>query len=415
MSRIVLLTDDSLNVNWGAWAMKEALDAMLSARLPDTERRWLTRGWLQKGHRALTVKGMRGVIVDPLRFPRPLPRFLYRLSAEIEEFPLIYDEFEPFGDAWERGPVGPISEAFLRAMRNADAVVFNGEGHIQSNREVGMRALFLLWYAKTRLGKPALAIDHTTHLADMARPIMATVVRHLYPRLDGVAVREPRSAEDLAAIGVTKVQTIPDVVFTLTPDAEANSGADRWLRDAGLQPRSYFCVSAGDLPMDWPSGDAPGRLVSLLNELNERTGKRPLVFGKDKRWQLMEDVAHRAGAAVYGRNHDNAFMWRILENAAFTISGHYHHLVACATVGCPFIPLRTDTSKIESFLGMLQWDSTAVHDPTDLTHESVEIVREVAGLLRDRDTISASLKACAKQLASASMATADLVADSLGG
>jgi polysaccharide pyruvyl transferase WcaK-like protein len=405
---ILILTDDSSNLNWGAWAMKQALDQMIGQRIHGAAVEWITRERLQTQYRVSTLPGSRGKAIDVRSLHGYRRRIGSRFSQPVADFPAIYDEFVRFGEIWERCPPAPLSESLKQAAEQASMVVLNGEGHIQANREIGLRSLFLLWYVKEHLKKPAAVIDHTTHLAGMARPIMQTIVQQVYPRLEVVTVRDPYSLKDLSQVGVSNAKLVPDVVFSLAPEAGDDAHAEAWLRDNGTEAGGYFCISAGDLPMDWKSSGTQSQLFQLIEQLRDLR-LRPLIVAKDKYWKEMERISAAIDGVTFGQRHDNRWLWRILKDAAFLVTGHYHHLVAAAKVGCPFIAFRTDTPKIESLFELLGWSHTSVHDPTYLTNGKSSLVDEARYLLSSRSHISDELVERADHLASGSYANAEMI------
>ena len=106
------------------------------------------------------------------------------LSRAVEPFPETADDFEYYGDLWAGGFGGPVAQGFIEAAKRADVIAFNAENGIYRNSNTGMRGLFMVWYGKTRLGKPAGVINQTAAVAKMDRPIMRGIVKMLYPKLE---------------------------------------------------------------------------------------------------------------------------------------------------------------------------------------------------------------------------------------
>ena len=414
MPRILLLTDDSANPNWGAQAMFAAIHRMLEDSIPGVAIKWFKRPWLQMQFRQLRPPFPQQVFYQPSQVPRILRPIERRLSREAEFFPDVVDDFEYIGDQWMSGRGGLFASEFMAAAEESDVIVFNGEGHIQSNRTAGVRSLFLLWFAKTRLGKPCCAIDHTTMVSSETRPIMRGMVKLVYPILDVVTVREPYSLRDLHDLGLKKVQLVPDVVFLLDPNEGATDSFRKWKAGCGLDVQPYFCVSAGDLPMSWPyPGRATeGSVIQLVRQL-KKVVPQAVIIAKDKHYRFMVEVAKETDSICFGPEHRYVDLWPLLMDAVFLVTGHYHHVIASAKVGCPFIPFTTDTYKIESLCELLNWEVTKPYDPTAISFQIDEIYADANRIVKDRNELSQHLLNRSCQLSADAVKNALLIKECL--
>lgn len=383
MPRILLINDNSEQLNWGAQATPRALRAMLHDEIPGAEIEALPYSWLIQKHRRVptlvggfyTTRG-RGVVG--------------RLSRSVEFFPTIADDFEWFADRWEAGDGGPMADEFIEAARRADVVIHNGEHSIYRNTMEGTRALFLLWFARTRLGKPSCELNHTAHLTDVL-PIMPGIVKRVYPVLDVVTVREPCSLRNLQQLGIDNVELVPDVVFYLDPSAAGGEHIAAWKRRAGLDHQPYFCLSASALPMAAPRPGRVGPVAALVREL-QRIVPSAVLIAKDPHCQFLRDVAEATGAAFFGPEHALDDLWPLLHEARFLVSGHYHYVIMGSMVGCPYIPLSTNSHKMRGVCEHLGWHLETPFDATSLGAHVGAIAHEAGMLERDRSVYSDNLR-----------------------
>jgi hypothetical protein len=385
---ILLINDNSAHLNWGAQATPRALRQVLERSLQDVEIRALTWDWLRRSFAELRIPGLRGTLIRSDGWTG-IRRALSRVSRSKEYFPSVADDFDIFADEWSAGCGGPQGGEFLELARRADAIVYNGENSIYSNTSEGCHGLFLLWLAKTRLGKPSCIVNHTAQLDDV-RPIMAGMVRLVYPALDLVAVREPCSLANLRALGITNVELFPDVAFAHEPREFSRERVDAWRLDHGLADQQYFCLSASGLPMSMPRGEWDGEIAALVREL-KATGLEAVLVAKDPWCLPLGEVARRTSSVFFGPEHEFHDLWPLFEGASFLVSGHYHYVVFAAMVGCPFIPLSANNHKMRGVCEHLGWHRTTPFDATLLQSCRAEIVDEAQRLIEDRHKLGEQL------------------------
>lgn len=394
--------------NWGSAAMLHALRRVLEDHIPDLELRWLSHSWLVRQFRQLTIWPR--IMFHSGSRPPPFTHHLSRrFSRIVDFFPTVADDFERTADRWLAGGGGMPAREFLAAARAADVVVHNGEHQIYRNSREGCRALFLLWFARTRLGKPSCEINHTANLTTV-RPIMPGMVRLTYPALDVVTVRETASLENLRALGITNVELVPDPVFYLEPHQYSADAVVAWKRTVGLDGRPYFCLSASALPMSGPDSATAGAVAELVTRL-QRIVPQAVLVAKDRHCRFLADVAARTGAVYFGPDHAFADLWHLFQDATFLVSGHYHYVVMASMVGCPFVPLSTTSHKMEGISRLLDWHIARPYDATFLTADGDAIVDEADRLVGNRPRYAQHLARQTAALRTAAIRNATLVRD----
>ncbi|WP_418286842.1 hypothetical protein [Halorubrum sp. DTA46] len=110
------------------------------------------------------------------------------LTSRWDAVPLSVDEYDR---AAKRVVDGELFADQRDAIEACDVVVINGEGSIYDRRRKGRVLLFLAYVAAEHLDTPTVLVNHT---ADVSDPIVRDAVATVYPLLDDVVFREPRSA-----------------------------------------------------------------------------------------------------------------------------------------------------------------------------------------------------------------------------
>jgi polysaccharide pyruvyl transferase WcaK-like protein len=385
MPNVLLLNDNADQPNWGAHATPYALKRMLHDHIAGLSVTSFSYSWLKRSFARIPSPLGAGWVLEVGRWPRAagwaVRSAARAVSPDIEVFPEVVDDWDDFADEWMRART-PLAREFLTAARQADVVVHNGENGLYKNSLTGCRALFLIWLAKTRLGKPACEINATAHLTP-TRPIMPGMLRAALPILDVVTTREPCSCRNLRAMGFSHVETVPDVVFYLNEMGFAQDACRQWRRRAGVEGRPYFCLSAGSLPMSRPRGRSLGAVAELVMEL-KRVVPQAVLLARDPHCLFLKDVATETQAAFFGPDHTFHELWPLLRESRFLVTGHYHYAIMAGMVGCPFIPLSTNNHKMSGACELMEWsvpaqDSTALRACTDV------IRNHAVRFTRDRD------------------------------
>jgi polysaccharide pyruvyl transferase WcaK-like protein len=382
--RVLLINDTSAHRNWGAQATPVALLALITRHFSDPVITRLPHSWLTRSFRRVRVPfGWGPVFIDD-RADSVFSCLMRRYSREEAYFPAVWDDFNHFADEWMAGRGGPPGVQFIALARAADLVLYNAENSIYRNTEEGCHGLFLLWLAKTRLGKPGCVINHTAHLTDV-KPVMRTMVQMVYPVLDLVGVREICSLRNLEALGIPNAQLFADVVFSLpVPDSTQQTTG------FATAATPFFCLSASGLPASAPRGEWEGEVSRLVHALKTVVPHAVLV-AKDTHCQFLEAVAHRTGSLYFGPEHDFAELWPLFQKAVFQITGHFHNTIFGAMVGCPFVPLSVNNHKMKGLCEDLEWQIREPYDITALNLCRDKILEEAQAIVADRTALSAHL------------------------
>lgn len=398
MTRILVLNDTRDHDNWGAKACSEGLLQILERTIPDLRVRTIPSAWTTRRYRRARP-WLGGRIYDRRgRWKRLYRRF----SEDFLFLPTVADELETVATDWLEGRAGPDAREFLEALDGVDAIVFNAEGSTYRTNDSAIKCLFALWLARTRLGVPGVFLNGTVHLTGVD-PVLPAIVRKSFGVLDGVAVREPLSRASLAehAPGI-EAEVVPDSVFQFTPElaAAARSAFHRWRRR--LESAPYFCLSLSMLlsaqrgyQRHGADGSALAHLVRSLQGLVPQT----VLMARDGMDQrIVRDLAGATGAHFFGPENTFADLFALLQEASFLVSGRYHHLIFGALAGCPVLPLRTTSHKVDGLCELLGETAGRPFDATDLFSETPLVVRRAERLVDDREGAGERLRARAAAL-----------------
>jgi polysaccharide pyruvyl transferase WcaK-like protein len=385
--QILLVNDNSAQLNWGSQASPPSLISILTEAMPDSTIRAVPYAWLKHPYRKMRSRLGRRLFRE-IEW-RGIGRILYQYSKTASYFPEVADDFDYWADEWLAGRGGPQGKEFLALAETADIIVYNGENSIYNNTTEGCHGIFLLWLTKTRLGKPSCIVNFTTHLNNV-RPIMSGMVKLVFPELDLVAVREPCSLLTLRSLGIKNVELFPDVVFFLQPRNFSRHRVDEWRIRNGLNDQKYFCISGSGLPSSTPKEAWDGEVSALVREL-KASGLQAVLVAKDPMCQFLADVAKRTQSIFFGPEHEFHDLWPLFEGASFLVTGHYHYVILGAMVGCPFIPLSANNHKMQGVCEHVGWERTLPFDITMLRGCRGEIIDEAQKLRNNRVNLSAYL------------------------
>ncbi|RME33698.1 MAG: polysaccharide pyruvyl transferase family protein, partial [Deltaproteobacteria bacterium] len=235
------------------------------------------------------------------------------------------------------------------AIEQADAVVVNGEGSLHGGSDLARTLLFLMHSAKTELGRPVHVINHSCYPDDSPQPTgseLESLYRQVYAELDTVAVREPVSASLMEDLGLQIVRSFD--CLPLYVDLYRND----IVRD---EPREL--VLAGSVA--W-KGEMLKALCALVEQLGiERcfflygAAAHPAADDHLAATQLKQALGDRF-ELIHATSESQ---WlATIASAKLFVSGRFHHSIAAAFLGTPFIVMESNTPKIQGLMSMLGLD-----------------------------------------------------------
>lgn len=251
---------------------------------------------------------------------------------------------------------------FRDRLEASDAVVINGEGSIHHNFK---RALALLAMMKTAEGfpRPVLLLNATVQAMEMA------LLQEVMPGLGLCHAREKRTFDTIKPFFHNAV-CAPDLAFLAMPEP-----CD--FDDSQPETESSCLVTAGVL--------ANLHTVHALLEGVWQTGLKPVYFcigdgGEDR---LTESVCRQRGVE-WIRAKDIPFetLPAFVRRFPVAVSGRHHINIVLLGAGVPFVPIPSNTWKIEETLSLVGY-------PVPMVSHFADLPGRINDLMRRREALAA--------------------------
>ncbi len=258
----------------------------------------------------------------------------------------------PEVDSWGEGAgvdtLRASAPALAAALERAGRVIVNGEGTLHGTGKDALNLLYLMAVASRGLGKPVECVNHSCYppAGDGDAGVIADVYRWVYEGLARIVIREPVSAGRMAALGLAVERGFDCLALfaerhraRLDPgparDKLLIAGSVNWDREF-LQTLGRFATRA----------QAEGRPVEFL------FGAAANVAADDV--ALVAALQQLCPDTVRLRRVDTEFAWlEAIAGAALLLSGRFHHTLAAAWFGTPFVACGSNTPKIGAVLDEL--------------------------------------------------------------
>lgn len=264
--------------------------------------------------------------------------------------------------------------ALIEQLRRCDLVVVNGEGTLHGLGRPALALLYLIHVAKYWLGKNTQVINHSCYPADADvkdAAVAETLYHKVYAGLDRVVVREPGSSAALAALGI-RVEEGFDCLPLFARERITAGGA-----------RSRRVVIAGTVAL---TQDFLSQLAGLADLVLAQGYQVDVLVGANA-YLAHDDVLlvnalhrHLRGRYRLVAATDETQWLETIRDAAVLISGRFHHTIAAAWLGTPFLVAASNTAKIDGLLERLELDPAAVWiSPA----QPQEAARKLARLLQE--------------------------------
>jgi len=395
---VCLVNDSSHNPNWGCRATSRALRWLIAERgaevvstlyleqlqalEPGDRRSW--QRWLERLDRFVP---QRPIVREVLS--RSYDKLRNRLPDVV---PDAADGLDAAADAMLRGD---ILGRHLAALAAADAVVINGEGGLYGHQRKGRLMLLLAYVAKARLGKWVGLVNHTADLADGR---LRGLAERVYPVLDLVTFREPRSQQ--AAASISRGAVVPDAAFRFAPAGRA-AWAELAARPEALGAfpdradfdprRDYVAVGGSALyKAVGRRGPDPGAgLRAALSGLRDAFGQVVLTASDVPDERVMRPLAEALELPLLGLATPVQQAVDVLGNATVYVGGRWHPAIFALSGGTPVVPLSSNSHKLRGLLDMFELpsgdlDALALEGGADVLVGRAEALASQGRPLRER-------------------------------
>ncbi|NLG08792.1 MAG: polysaccharide pyruvyl transferase family protein [Deinococcales bacterium] len=400
--RVLLVSDNRDNANWGSRATTMALlELMAAAGLSPSDR-------VLDGEVRSRVALADGPVAGRLLRRPALARLAgaglarggrTRLSLErLGVRDAVSDDPAETVRRWRRSGREPLAEWIARVER-ADAVVVNGEGS-------------MIFTTPSRLEQRFhLAVMQLAHEADVpfayvnalvadpangprnAATVAAT--RRLLPQARLVTTRDPWSQAFLREVAPEVASVyVPDSVFAWK--GRVGRGRDLLARPEYLTPfherpdrlgtwdfqRPYICVGGSSEAAKDPKRAAASyrRLLQALPELGY-----PLVVTVSSTGDaFLEELAHELGLPLVPADTNVMVATEILAHAELVVTGRYHPAILAGLGGVPGVLLGADSHKTASVQQMLGYPDIHVFAEQPTAADVSAILQRARRVLAER-------------------------------
>ncbi len=243
--------------------------------------------------------------------------------------------------------------ALVARIRAAAVVVINGEGTLHELSQASLALLYVAYVAKTRLGKRVCVINHSCYpdgsRRDPAAPAYS-LYRKVYAQLDFIAVREAASMQELAKMHINAVQSFDSLPLFV----------DEYFQQHGKLERQDYVVLAGSY--SWSQNHCV-EIIKFLTLLALQNIPVKILIGANAHMaaddiEFVQSLASQLGDTCELHLATSESEWlQVLAQARVLVSGRFHHTIAAAFLGTPFLVMGSNTPKIEGLLEMLEIDA----------------------------------------------------------
>lgn len=400
--RVLLVSDNRDNANWGSRATTMALlELMAAAGLSPSDR---VLDAEVRSRVALADGPVAGRLLRQPALARLAGAGLARggrtrLSLErLGVRDAVSDDPAETVRRWRRSGREPLAEWIARVER-ADAVVVNGEGSMIFTTPSRLEQRFHLAVMQLAHEADVPFAYVNALIADPANgPRNAATVaatRRLLPQARLVTTRDPWSQAFLREVAPEVASVyVPDSVFAWK--GRVGRGRDLLARPEYLTPfherpdrlgtwdfqRPYICVGGSSEAAKDPKRAAASyrRLLQALPELGY-----PLVVTVSSTGDaFLEELAHELGLPLVPADTNVMVATEILAHAELVVTGRYHPAILAGLGGVPGVLLGADSHKTASVQQMLGYPDIHVFAEQPTAADVSAILQRARRVLAER-------------------------------
>lgn len=300
-------------------------------------------------------------------------RVMFKFSPISILLPRVYDDFDEVAEKWQNGNGGKNSIKIISKIKECDVIVFNAEGSTYRNNIGAIAGLFILWYSKKFHNKKSFFINGSVTISSEV-PRMPTMIKKCYEIIDGFAVREPYSYQELKDFikSDSKLKFFPDSAFNVSLD---KNKVNKSLRDRIKNFGEFICFSRSMIR------ENPSAIAYLIEKLLNH-GFKIIFFAKDDTDQFIKQYANGSNTIFLGDKYNYHDIMYVLGKSKALISGRYHHLIFSLKQGTPSVMLNTSSHKIIGLNNMYTEFFSRVFDPGNLYDETELIIGELKRIIK---------------------------------
>jgi hypothetical protein len=292
------------------------------------------------------------------------------MPVEATHFGLVYPEQVDAIDSDEYlSTLKRVNPFLLQFLADSDVIIVNGEGTLHRFHPAPRGLLALMRFAKRRLNKPVILLNHSVFPSGTAEPADAAVETYYRECLSCADVRVAR--ED-ASVAVYQRLGLP---------ALAGFDALPYFLDQFMRPLpACEPVNLIGAASHWRDAEIDLFADALLNMRGELKGPLMFLSGGYRR-EPLEDAAHFA--RLKARLPDLGILrptsiaeWLgYIAAAKLFVTGRFHHLVAAAALGTPTVMMPGNTSKVTAVCDLIGFSGAISPGDADFADRLAAAIR----------------------------------------
>lgn len=327
--KVLLIGDNIPARNYGAVATTESLLDLIHKNATNVELKTIdTRYFFGTAPK----EGLPPYDIDLYRRGGDPRRIWKGSSVPTSAKPIIQECYDNYPGMVDKVLKGEILQYEKNLIEETDMVVINPEGAIVNGtdnkgfyRPQGRYLLFMAYLSKVVFNKPCFIINHSV---DPQNLDIEFIIQNVYPKLDGVYVREKFSLKYLNEIGVKNAEYVPDILWTHDFENDPEVKCPKCLENFDFS-KPYICLGdSSGLKNAYSevSWDVTSVYCALIDKLKETLGYNIIFVNGHNGYYAPVDAAIVWAELPYVRLANCSYheLYYVLKNAKLFISGRWH-------------------------------------------------------------------------------------------
>ncbi len=305
-------------------------------------------------------------------------------TYKFSSFPTSYTEFTKLSNFEE---FSKANRKIIELIQSHDIVLMNGEGTLHGVRPAPTSLLYIAYVAKTFLKKHVEIINHSAYPQDnlsLDNLDVINLYKLVYQAIDFSAIREPVSLSLMQQLSIKCTESFDCMPLYIQNHYKPHRIKDNnTLLIAGSAAWLHLNILSNDRGNIEEFEQGLSQFIAYIDEMAKRGYKIEFLYGaqgfpsKDDR-EFIAFVEPRLSckwSVVTAKSLDE---WLgFIEKAALLVSGRFHHSIAAACLGTPFIALNSNTPKIEGLLRSLDHTNVINYEDNNLLIKLLNISEEI--------------------------------------
>lgn len=271
----------------------------------------------------------------------------------------------------------------------ADIIIINGEGNLVKGTDSrgiyrigGLYILFMAYFCKSVMNKKTYMINHTV---DPQNKDIKEIIRHIYPLLDGIYVRERLSLNLLKSWGVDNARFVPDALFSADLENRVWKPNPILALEKIDFSSDFICIgdSSAILNKNGKIGwDIEKTYISLINSLKAVCPQIVFVDGFTGGCEEINNAVRKTKTPCISlKNANYKDLYQIFKHCSLFISGRWHASILSLMAGCPILLWGADSHKTRALYELIDYPFAFFeinHIPEEIRHITQEAKKAIS-------------------------------------